>query len=150
MAETQPSPPPSFPDRRASPMRRFLFLGALLATLAFSSSGVDGETFVPTFNFFDKTAHVLIWGLLATLILRDGSLGRPSRARWAVAIVAATVCGVIDEWLQSYNPYRVSDRADIVADFIGAAIATTVYRHWVLYRRILETPIRWLLRRDAP
>jgi VanZ family protein len=47
--------------------------------------------------------------------------------------------GIVDEWIQFYNPLRSSDVMDIVADGVGAATAIFVYRSWGLYRRILET-----------
>ncbi|MSU51919.1 MAG: VanZ family protein [Opitutaceae bacterium] len=84
---------------------------------------------------FDKVAHCLVFGLLATLVVRNGFL--PKYAWLAVALVS--LFGATDEWHQSFTPGRSVEIADWVADTLGAAVA--LYARWGWYRVRLEAPL---------
>ncbi len=108
----------------------------LLAGMIFAASG-RGEIAGPRILGFDKVAHFFVFGLLATLVVRNGFADR--RAWMAVALVS--VFGASDEWHQSMTPGRTMQLADWVADTLGAAVAVAAYAGWPLYRRVLESPL---------
>jgi VanZ family protein len=85
----------------------------------------------------DKFGHFGIYGLLGTLVCRQGRGWRA--AIWSLIVVSAF--GASDEWHQSFVPGRSTDFRDWVADTSGAALAIVLYTGWAWYRRLLETPL---------
>lgn len=120
---------------------RWAYPLALAVTIVFASG--RGQVAAPDIVNFDKVAHLAVFGLLATLVLRAPGL----RHAW-VAVVAVSLFGAADELRQSLTPGRFMEFGDWVADSIGALLAVAVYRFWPWYRRLLETPLRF--RRRAP
>lgn len=112
---------------------------AVLAAVIVGASG-RGQVAAPDIVNFDKLAHFSIFGLLATLVARNGFV--PGRA-W-VPIIAVSIFGLTDEWHQSFTPGRSVEFDDWVADTLGAIVAVTAYAHWTWYRAMLE---RVLVRR---
>lgn len=106
---------------------------AITITIASNQSRVAG----PEINHFDKVAHFLVYGLLASLLVRT-SLGQ--RHAW-VAVLAVSLFGISDEFHQSFTPGRSVALADWVADTLGASLAVALYCRWGWYRRILEWPL---------
>jgi VanZ family protein len=103
-----------------------------MIVVASSRSRVEG----PEVSHFDKIAHLSVYGLLGTLVLR----ARGERPAWqAVALVS--LFGLSDELHQYFTPGRSMDVMDWVADTVGAALAVTLYRQWAWYRETLETPL---------
>lgn len=106
---------------------------------------VSGQTHLatPEFKWFsnDKLKHFLVFGLLATSILRIPSI---KERGWSGAVFAAlivSIYGGLDELHQSTTPGRQVEIADWVADSLGAATASVLYLKWSLYRRFLEFPV---------
>lgn len=90
----------------------------------------------------DKIAHFLVFGLLATSILRIPKL---QKLGWRGAIIAALITiayGGFDEIRQSFTPGRSVEFADWIADSLGAIVATTLYHFDSPYRRTLEWRVR--------
>jgi VanZ family protein len=74
----------------------------------------------------DKIAHMIMYGVLAGLAIRE--LDRPSRRAIAVVVVACTVYGALLEVAQSLLPIgRCGSVADGIANALGA-VAVGVYR----------------------
>ena len=93
----------------------------------FLLSHQPGDRFDPyLFRWADKLAHLGVYAVLAfTLIYACPARYRCS-ARKMVAAVSLLLCllyGISDEFHQSFIPGRYPSPADIVADFIGAALA---------------------------
>lgn len=82
----------------------------------------------------DKMVHFAVYGLLATLVCRNGAGWRAAAGAWL--IVAAF--GATDEWHQSFVPGRSVELADWLADTLGAALAVCLYAGVERYRRVLE------------
>jgi VanZ family protein len=91
----------------------------------------------PSLLGFDKVAHFFVFGLLATLVVRNGYA---SRRVW-VAVVLVSLFGATDEWHQSFTPGRSVQFADWVADTLGAIVAVAAYSLWPAYRALLERPL---------
>lgn len=86
----------------------------------------------------DKLAHFLVFGLIATAILRTPKL-RSRRCRdLCVAVLITSIYGCCDEFRQSLTPGRSVEFADWIADTLGAIVAVGVYARWHAYRRFLE------------
>ena len=121
------------------PLRYLIPPVALLAAVAWASSFDESSPQGPDIANFDKVAHFFVFGLLGTLWFRwvPGPLRSNFRLAWAFLLTI--LYGIVDEWIQFYNPLRSSDVMDIVADGAGAATAIFVYRSWGPYRRTLET-----------
>lgn len=78
---------------------------------------------------FDKLIHTAEYAVLGALSCRALLLGPGLSARWAVplAIVAAFLFGLSDEWHQSFVPGRDSSGWDALADLTGAILGSTAY-----------------------
>ena len=67
--------------------------------------------------------------MLSALILRALAGGRLSGVTWrrcVAAIILATLYGVTDEFHQLFVPGRSADPYDVLADFVGASIGSTL------------------------
>lgn len=116
--------------------RGWAWAGALAGLIVFASG--RSEVASPRLLGFDKVAHFALFGLLATLVLRNG-VGRG----WAWATVAlVSLFGAADEWHQSFTVGRTVQLADWVADTLGAAVAVAGYTGWPWYRRLLEGELK--------
>lgn len=116
----------------------------LLVATIFTLSGAT-KIATPDLGFQfskDKIAHFLIFGLLATSILRIQNI---NKLGWRGAILAALITiayGGFDELRQSLTPGRSVEFADWIADSLGAILAAALYHMDSPYRRLLETRIR--------
>ena len=105
--------------------------------LIFVLSSISGLGPIPG-GVDDGVAHALQYAVLAALLLR-GLAG----ARWrgvgvrvaALAVLLATLYGVTDEAHQWFVPGRTAEVTDLVADALGAAVATGVICGWSIVRR---------------
>ncbi|MEO6993906.1 MAG: VanZ family protein [Lacunisphaera sp.] len=105
---------------------------ALAATIIYESS--CSQLAGPDVPGIDKVEHALIYGLLATLVVRSGFVPKYG---W-VAVLLVSLFGVSDEWHQSFTPGRSVEFGDWLADTCGAALAVALYVYWGWYRRLLE------------
>ncbi|MDH3680432.1 MAG: VanZ family protein [Acidimicrobiia bacterium] len=75
----------------------------------------------------EERTHLVEYGVVAIFIyeaLKErASHGRPVRLPAVVALVAATLIGVVDEGIQLLLPSRVFDPADIFVNFVSALMA---------------------------
>jgi VanZ family protein len=74
----------------------------------------------------DKQAHAVVYGLLASLIVRALSgacWNGVTLARVSAAVLMAVAYGATDEWHQSFVAARSPELADLCADALGAAAA---------------------------
>ena len=113
---------------------------ALLALAIFAASGAQ-RLATPDLGFQfskDKLAHFLVFGLVATSILRTPKLRNLSLHSLVIAALISSGYGGFDEFRQSMTPGRSVELADWLADTAGAILAVTVYAKWQWYRRLLE------------
>jgi VanZ family protein len=111
----------------------------LLATVHALSS--TSELATPDLSFAispDKIAHFLIFGLVATSILRMPFFFERGRRGWIYSALIVILYGGLDESRQSMTPGRAMEFADWLADCVGAIVATTLYYKWSFYRELLE------------
>lgn len=106
---------------------------ALLATAITAASG-QSQVAAPDLINADKLVHFLVFGLLATLVVRNGFAPRHA---W-VAVAAVSAFGAADEWHQSFTPGRAAEVADWVADTLGAAVAVALYVRSPVWQAWLE------------
>ena len=123
----------------------------LLAIVIFVISGSQ-QFATPDFGFQfaeDKIAHFLVFGLVATSILRTPKFKDLSLRSMLTAALITSVYGACDEFRQLLTPTRGVEFADWIADTFGAFVAVTAYAKWHWYRDLLEWhwPIK---RRGAP
>lgn len=87
-----------------------------------SRTGDELKSLFPMFSSFD-------WGHLAAYFVLSLSFYYPLRTYFSpgrskvVAVLCSLAYGFTDEWHQSFVPSRMPDVADLLNDFIGAAIA---------------------------
>ena len=80
--------------------------------------------------FKDKGVHFAEYGILAVLLCRAVRGTWSSRSLMFVAfygLVGTILWGLLDEIHQAYVPGRSSDPLDVLADMVGAALATFGY-----------------------
>ncbi len=116
---------------------RILWPVALILTLLISSSQPVFRPPMPPVIGFDKFAHLGVYGLLATLIVRTPRVWRMRRGRFWTAVGLAAGYGVFDELYQGTTG-RSPDIYDWIADALGALLAVTLYLRWTNYRKCLE------------
>ena len=85
----------------------------------------------------DKLVHLILYGVLGALVLHAAwNPPRPLRSL-AIAVVATSAFGVVDEVHQKLVPGRSADMMDWVADSIGGATGALAA---IALRRRGETP----------
>ncbi len=112
----------------------------LLVIVIFVSSGSQ-DLAAPNLSFqfhTDKIVHILVFGLVATSILRTPKFKDLSLRSILTTALITSVYGACDEFRQSLTPTRSVEFADWLADTFGAFAAVTLYAKWNWYRRILE------------
>lgn len=122
---------------KLDPMRLSLPLVLMLVLLSMSG-GPQPDVPTPGLPHFDKLAHLLVFGLLATHLCRIYPGRETDLRRGIFAIVATSLFGLLDETRQFTNPERYFEWADWFADTLGAIIAVLVYQNWTWYRNLLE------------
>lgn len=78
----------------------------------------------------DKLAHLCIYGLLACTILYGFGRSYRISSPYKVMIIVISVSllyGVLDEFHQSFIPYRSVSSLDIIADFSGAVLVCLLW-----------------------
>ncbi|MFT5836577.1 MAG: VanZ family protein [Candidatus Azotimanducaceae bacterium] len=116
---------------------------AILALMIFAVSGAQ-RLATPDLGFQfskDKLPHFLVFGLLATAILRTPKLKNLSARSLIIAALMTSAYGGCDEIRQSLTPGRNVELADWYADMLGAITAVIVYARWHGYRQVLEWPV---------
>lgn len=116
--------------------RGWLWPVVLAGVIVLASS--QSRVTAPSITGFDKVTHFFVYGLLATLVARNGFV---PRFGW-LAVLLVSVFGATDEWHQYYTPGRSAEVADWLADTLGALVAVTVYARWTWYRETLENGLR--------
>jgi VanZ family protein len=112
----------------------------LLAIVIFVISGSQ-HLATPDFGFQflkDKIAHFLIFGLVATSILRTPKFKDLSLRSLLITALITSSYGAFDEIRQSFTPGRSVEFSDWLADTCGAFAAVTAYAEWHWYRHLLE------------
>ena len=100
----------------------------------FSNLPGDSINFVPVFKGADKLLHAFIYALLAVACIPTAkSLIKKYSLRYvAIGIVLfCFLCGISDEFHQSFIPYRFSSGWDVLADTAGATLTA-----WIWSRRV--------------
>jgi hypothetical protein len=122
------------------PRVRWVYPAVLAATIVLASG--HGQVAVPAVVHIDKGVHFLVFGLMATLVVRAPGVGRG----W-VAVAGVSLFGVLDELRQGFTPGRSMELADWLADTAGAGLAVLLYNGWPWYRGLLESsPAEWRAR----
>ena len=106
-------------------VRRALHALALLGLLAILVAGsVPGARAEVGAYASGIVLHGLTYAFLATLWFL-GATGTPLQ-RALKAMLAIALMGAIDEWVQSFFPYRSGDVRDWLVDVTAATLASTV------------------------
>ncbi len=87
----------------------------ILALTSIPNPGLGGVRHV------DKLGHFAGYGVLGVLGVR-ALPGRPSALAAAAVLAGACAFGAFDEWHQQFIPGRSQDRADWLADTLGASL----------------------------
>lgn len=89
-------------------------------TAPFISQQADPRVIHHLNVFFRKSAHIIVFGVLAILIYQ--SLKRSSYS-YLIALLLTFLYAIFDEWHQSFVPERTSAFKDVLFDTFGACIA---------------------------
>ena len=108
----------------------------ILMGIIFYFSHLPGNyiNFAPAFKGADKLLHALIYALLALACIPTAkSLIKKYSLRYvAIGIVFfCFLCGISDEFHQSFIPYRFASGWDVLADTAGATLTA-----WIWSRRV--------------
>ena len=85
----------------------------------------------------DKHAHVAVYAVLGALVvwgLTDRKLVRTTWTTVAVAVIAAVLYGLSDEFHQSFVPGRDVSGLDVAADVVGGLLGAGAVRAWAIIR----------------
>ena len=113
------------PDLRYS----LLTAAVLAAIFVLSSQSGLGPRDPAMVRLLWNLAHIPIYAGLTFLWFKVLAGGQATGARTYVgAFLAATACGVIDEWHQSFVPGRTASVGDLARDVVGIAAMLVVLR----------------------
>lgn len=76
---------------------------------------------------FDKAVHFSLYAVLGVLLSRRMSEVIGAWRGALLAVVLAIAFAVVDEWHQQFIPGRSAERADVLADSLGALAGALLY-----------------------
>ena len=110
-------------------VRYWLPVTALCAVIFIQSAYPPVEQ-ISTWPHIDKLLHLSVYGILGVLICRALSTIVPFKTnKWRLlvcTVLLTTLYGLSDEWHQSFVSGRDASAADLLADFAGAFVGSTV------------------------
>ena len=109
-----------------------------IVLVIFTASGQSTLATPNTGFSYDKLVHFLIFGLLATSIVRISYFLSKGWKGALLTILIVSLYGAMDEFRQTFTIGRFVDFKDWVADTSGAALASILYLKWKWYRHVLE------------
>jgi VanZ family protein len=80
----------------------------------------------------DKIAHFVFYSALA--LLAERAARKPHFTSWAVVTVSCGLLGAMLELVQRFLPGRSMSVADMLVNFLGAAVGSATYILWVRTR----------------
>ena len=113
----------------------------LITTVLYIGSATRAPTLPDGLSFtgYDKVGHFCVYGMLAVAWLRALTLSKVIEMRHLIlAALIASVSGVVDEFIQYFNPARTYDYADMLMDVIGSCAGVTVFHKATGLRCLLE------------
>lgn len=128
------------PDSTNDNIRRAFWVFFIAAIIFVCSSIPNIEVSNTQIPYLDKIAHILIYGLLSTLIFRNKLFFKYGYTGAFLSIFLSTAYGISDEYHQSFTG-RNCDIHDIFADLFGSLVAVFLYMKVSPYRKFLETKI---------
>lgn len=121
-------------------MRIALAISLTLAIFFASSRTELASPKVWSIPHLDKCLHFLIFGLLASNLIRIPLRSNKVLNCW-LAFALTSLYGFADEYRQSFTLGRSVEISDALADSLGALVATQLYAYWAAYQRFLERPL---------
>lgn len=106
------------------------FLVLLYVGAIYLASSIPGDE-LPAVGVSDKVLHAVEFAGLSILVCRALRTQLPSRPLWFVAVMSvlmSTGYGALDEAHQLMVAHRVADVTDLLADGVGASLATWGWR----------------------
>jgi len=100
----------------------YWIISVLYMGLIFILSSFPPPMELPSFSFADKLAHLLEYGVLASLIYFALKKSRASVHPIFIPFLIASLYGVSDELHQYFVPGRDADLLDAVANGVGAFV----------------------------
>lgn len=82
----------------------------------------------------DKVAHCVLFAFLLSSFRGWRGWSAPAWEWLPGAIAASMLVAVGDEWHQSFVPGRTPEFLDLVADFVGIALASLFWAGWSAFR----------------
>ena len=129
-------------------MTPFLLWAPVVVQMALifgASSLSDPAPLMPS-GVTDKMGHFIGYAILSVLLLRAFAGGHLRGVTWrtaALAVAAATLYGVSDEFHQRFVPGRTPDVLDVLADATGASVGALLAGAFrVVASRVLAVPPR--------
>jgi len=116
----------------------YWIISLLYMGLIFLFSSFPPPMELPSFSFADKLAHLLEYGLLASLIYFALGKSQANTHPVFVPFLIAFLYGLSDEVHQYFIPGRDADVFDAVADAVGSfifplGIHATQYGRWIRF-----------------
>lgn len=110
----------------------------LILGVVFFVSGRSDLAVPPVGFSLDKVAHAVVFGVLATSIVRLPAFRRRGWRGAGAAVLISLLYGGLDEFRQSFTPGRSVEMLDLAADGAGAVTAACLYQGNTWYRNLLE------------
>ena len=78
--------------------------------------------------FFSERIHILEYGLLGWLAMRDFSKAKPLLKAAFFSVLFVFLVGSIDELFQKFLPYRVGEIRDVLTNIISGALGIILFQ----------------------
>lgn len=79
-------------------------------------------------EYFSEKTHVLTYGLLGYLAMRDLSGEGEELKRIAAAVIFVSFISAMDETFQRILPYRYGELKDFITNIISGALGITLFK----------------------
>jgi len=86
-----------------------------------------GYRYAAGMKILEERIHLIKYGILGWLVMRDNSERRKFRIGFFVSLVFCSGIASLDEMIQWFLPYRVGDLRDVGFGFLGAMLGSLLF-----------------------